>query len=175
VSLLGVVPASGSTTHTRDRQSGGVRSLRRPRGGPRNIAGQRNRGIDRDGFRNRDRRPFRRRSARGSRQHSGRDDQRRGACPIEEELSTVAEAKKQYDRLQPLVQRGAASTSLLDQRRREYETAKARLRAIESKLQDRLIIAPFAGIVGFAQHQRGRTHRAGGPHHHPGRRQRHEA
>jgi membrane fusion protein (multidrug efflux system) len=68
---------------------------------------------------------------------------------IEEERSTVAEAKKQYDRLQPLVQRGAASISLLDQRRREYQTAKARLRAIESKLQDRLIIAPFAGIVGL--------------------------
>jgi len=68
---------------------------------------------------------------------------------IEEERSTVAEAKKQYDRLRPLVQRGAASISLLDQRRREYETAKARLRAIESKLQDRLIIAPFAGIVGL--------------------------
>jgi multidrug efflux pump subunit AcrA (membrane-fusion protein) len=29
------------------------------------------------------------------------------------------------------------------------ETAKARLRAIESKLQDRLIIAPFAGVVGL--------------------------
>jgi membrane fusion protein (multidrug efflux system) len=68
---------------------------------------------------------------------------------IEEERSTVAEAVKQYDRLRPLVQRGAASTSLLDQRRREYETAKARLRAIESKLQDRLIMAPFAGVVGL--------------------------
>ncbi len=68
---------------------------------------------------------------------------------IEEERSTVAEAKKQYDRLRPLVQRGAASISLLDQRRREYETAKARLRAIESKLQDRLVMAPFAGIVGL--------------------------
>ncbi len=68
---------------------------------------------------------------------------------IEEERSTVAEAKKQYDRLRPLVQRGAASISLLDQRRREYETAKARLRAIESKLQDRLVIAPFDGVVGL--------------------------
>ncbi len=68
---------------------------------------------------------------------------------IEEERSTVAEAKKQYDRLRPLVKRGAASISLLDQRRREYQTAKARLRAIESKLQDRLVIAPFAGIVGL--------------------------
>jgi membrane fusion protein (multidrug efflux system) len=68
---------------------------------------------------------------------------------IEEERSTLNEAKKQYDRLRPLVERGAASTSLLDQRRREYETAKARLRAIESKLRDRLIIAPFAGVVGL--------------------------
>ena len=68
---------------------------------------------------------------------------------IEEERSTLTEAKKQYDRLRPLVERGAASTSLLDQRRREYETAKARLRAIESKLRDRLIIAPFDGVVGL--------------------------
>lgn len=68
---------------------------------------------------------------------------------IEEERSTLAEAKKQYDRLRPLVERGAASSSLLDQRRREYETAKARLRATESRLRDRLIIAPFAGVVGL--------------------------
>jgi membrane fusion protein (multidrug efflux system) len=68
---------------------------------------------------------------------------------IEEERSTLAEAKKQYDRLRPLVERGAASTSLLDQRRREYETANARLRATESKLRDRLIIAPFTGAVGL--------------------------
>jgi len=68
---------------------------------------------------------------------------------IEEERSTLNEAKKQYNRLRPLVELGAASTSMLDQRRREYETAKARLRAIESKLRDRLIIAPFAGVVGL--------------------------
>lgn len=68
---------------------------------------------------------------------------------LEEERSTVAEAKKQYDRLRPLVQRGAASESLLDQRRREYETASARLRAVESRLRDRLVIAPFAGRVGL--------------------------
>jgi len=68
---------------------------------------------------------------------------------IEEERSTIAEARKQYDRLRPLVERGAASQALLDQRRREYETALARFRAIESKLQDRLIIAPFSGVVGL--------------------------
>lgn len=68
---------------------------------------------------------------------------------IEEERSTIGEAKKQYDRVRPLVKRGAASQALLDQRRREYETALARLRALESKLQDRLIVAPFSGVVGL--------------------------
>ncbi len=68
---------------------------------------------------------------------------------IEEERSTLAEAKKQYDRLRPLVERGAAAQSLLDQRRREYQTARARLQAIESRLKDRLVIAPFAGTVGL--------------------------
>ena len=68
---------------------------------------------------------------------------------IEEERSTVAEAKKQYDRVRPLAKMGAASKATLDQRRREYETAKARLRAIESRMRDRLIIAPFSGAVGL--------------------------
>ena len=94
---------------------------------------------------------------------------------IEEERSTLAEAKKQYDRLRILVRQGAASKSLLDQRRREYETARARLRATESKLKDRLILGAIFRCCRLAQHQCGSAHRAGGPHHHPGRRQRHEA
>ena len=68
---------------------------------------------------------------------------------IEEELSTVAEAKKQYHRLRQLVQQDVATASQLDEQRMKYETARARLRAIESKMQDRLIIAPFAGVVGM--------------------------
>ncbi len=68
---------------------------------------------------------------------------------LEEELSTLSEAEKQYNRLTPLVERGAASKSLLDQRERELSSARARLRAIESRLQDRLILAPFSGVVGL--------------------------
>jgi membrane fusion protein (multidrug efflux system) len=68
---------------------------------------------------------------------------------LEEALSTVSEAKKQYERVRPLAKRGAASQTLLDERRRGYETARARLRAVESRLQDRLIIAPFSGVVGL--------------------------
>jgi membrane fusion protein (multidrug efflux system) len=68
---------------------------------------------------------------------------------IEAELSTVTEAKKQYDRLRQLVKQDVATQSQLDEQRMKYETARARLRAIESKLQDRLVIAPFAGVVGM--------------------------
>ena len=37
----------------------------------------------------------------------------------------------------------------LDERKREWETARARLAAIESRLADRLIKAPFAGVLGL--------------------------
>src|SRR5688572_27572897 len=41
---------------------------------------------------------------------------------LQEERSTVNEALKQVERLRPLVEQGAASQSLLDQRKREHET-----------------------------------------------------
>lgn len=68
---------------------------------------------------------------------------------LEEARSTLDEAQKQYDRVKPLVARGAAARSQLDEQRRDYDTARARYRAIESRLQDRLIVAPFAGLVGL--------------------------
>jgi membrane fusion protein, multidrug efflux system len=61
------------------------------------------------------------------------------------------EAKKQWERVHALVKSGAASQSLLDQRLREYEAAQARYNAIESRLKDLLLQAPFAGVVGLRQ------------------------
>lgn len=68
---------------------------------------------------------------------------------LDEERANVAEAKKQLDRVRTLQQAGTASQALLDQRQREYSSAVARLRAVESRLNDRLIIAPFSGVVGL--------------------------
>lgn len=68
---------------------------------------------------------------------------------LAEEKSTVAEAEKQYKRLKTLVEQGATATSLLDEQQRVFDTAKARLRAIQSRLDDRLILAPFSGVVGL--------------------------
>ncbi len=68
---------------------------------------------------------------------------------LEEEISRREEALKRYQRVVSLVARGAVSQAQLDERMRELETAEARLRAIESRLQDRLIKAPFSGVVGL--------------------------
>ncbi|HPB76667.1 MAG TPA: efflux RND transporter periplasmic adaptor subunit [Chromatiaceae bacterium] len=61
----------------------------------------------------------------------------------------VAEAERQFDRVKALVTQRAASESLLDERRRDLDAARAQLVAIESRLADRLIKAPFAGVIGL--------------------------
>ncbi len=68
---------------------------------------------------------------------------------LEEARSTLAEARDQYERVRPLAERGFATGTQLDERRREFETAQARYRAVETRLDDRLVIAPFAGVVGL--------------------------
>lgn len=68
---------------------------------------------------------------------------------LAEAQATVAEARAQFERLQSLVKQGTAAQSLLDEQRRNLDTARARLQAIESRLQDHLIRAPFAGVVGL--------------------------
>jgi len=68
---------------------------------------------------------------------------------MEEARATSNESYRQYQRIKPLADEGTAAQSLLDERQREWETARARLAAIESRLADRLIKAPFAGVVGL--------------------------
>jgi membrane fusion protein (multidrug efflux system) len=71
------------------------------------------------------------------------------AAELDEERANLAEAKKQLDRIRALRDAGTASQTLLDQRQREYSAAQARLRGVESRLRDRLIVAPFDGVVGL--------------------------
>lgn len=61
----------------------------------------------------------------------------------------LQEAQRQYDRILDLAERGQESRAMLDQRRRELETAQARLAAVEARLSDRLITAPFDGVLGL--------------------------
>lgn len=68
---------------------------------------------------------------------------------LREARALLAEAQSQYRRVQSLATQGTAAKSLLDERARELQTARARLKAIESRLSDRLIKAPFAGVIGL--------------------------
>ena len=66
------------------------------------------------------------------------------------EAETLAdEARRQFERHEELLSRGSASESMLDERRREWRAAEARLEAVRSRLRDRLVIAPFSGRVGL--------------------------
>ncbi|MCU7843703.1 MAG: efflux RND transporter periplasmic adaptor subunit [Candidatus Thiodiazotropha sp. (ex Monitilora ramsayi)] len=68
---------------------------------------------------------------------------------LEEARANLDEAKRQYRRVKRLQSQGIEAQSLLDQRLREMDTARARLSAIESRLADRLIKAPFSGVLGL--------------------------
>ena len=59
-----------------------------------------------------------------------------------EAQALAEEAERQYQRLRSLVEKGTAAESLLDERRREAETARARVTAVRSRLEDRGLPAP---------------------------------
>ena len=68
---------------------------------------------------------------------------------LKEAQATVSEASRQVNRLRPLVDQGAASRSALDTQNRNLATARAQLDAVKSRLSDRIIAAPFEGVVGL--------------------------
>ncbi|MAZ69344.1 efflux RND transporter periplasmic adaptor subunit [Porticoccus sp.] len=70
---------------------------------------------------------------------------------LEEALSTVKEAERQYRRIKSLVTAKLSTESLLDERQAAFEAAKAKLNATRSRLADRLILAPFDGVLGLRQ------------------------
>jgi membrane fusion protein, multidrug efflux system len=66
-----------------------------------------------------------------------------------EQQSMLEEAERQVERLKPLMERGAASQSAMDTATLNLQTAKARIAAIESRIQERHIVAPFSGKLGL--------------------------
>lgn len=68
---------------------------------------------------------------------------------LQEFRVTVDEARRQYKRVQALGATGTEAESLIDERKRQWEAARARLAAVESRLADRRITASFSGVVGL--------------------------
>jgi membrane fusion protein, multidrug efflux system len=71
------------------------------------------------------------------------------AAQVEEGEANVRDAESQYARILDLEIQGNASQSLLDTRLRELESARSRLSQARARLEDRLIRAPFSGILGL--------------------------
>ena len=65
--------------------------------------------------------------------------------------ATADEAAKQLERIERLVERRAVSQSELDEARRNLNAANAQLRAVQSRQKDRVLVAPFDGVLGFRQ------------------------
>jgi len=68
---------------------------------------------------------------------------------LEQAISALDEAERQYARLKSLQKSKLTTEAQLDQQKGVVDAATAQLRAVQSRLQDRLILAPFDGVVGL--------------------------
>ena len=70
---------------------------------------------------------------------------------VAEAEANLREARSQFERFTDLVRQGNSSESVLDVRTRELEAAQSRLMAAKARLEDRMITAPFDGVLGIRQ------------------------
>lgn len=70
---------------------------------------------------------------------------------LEEAQATYLETRQQYQRLVGLVEAGTVPRSQLDAQVAARDAARARVDSIRARLADRVITAPFDGVLGFRQ------------------------
>lgn len=70
---------------------------------------------------------------------------------LAEARANLDDAEKQLQRLEDLASRGLAPVSELDVARSRAQASAARLNTVVARLRDRLIQAPFSGLLGFRQ------------------------
>lgn len=75
--------------------------------------------------------------------------QREQVALVEAAEATYEEARRQLERIERLARDNAVSQSELDEAQRNAESAEANLRAVQSRQADRVLIAPFDGVLGF--------------------------
>ena len=75
--------------------------------------------------------------------------QREQVALVESAEASVEEASRQLDRVSRLAQANAVSQSELDRAQRDLDSAEANLRALQSRQKDRVLVAPFDGVLGF--------------------------
>jgi len=68
---------------------------------------------------------------------------------LSEARATLREAQRELDRTRDLTERGIAPQARLDEARSNFERARARVTALEARVADRIIRAPFDGVIGL--------------------------
>lgn len=68
---------------------------------------------------------------------------------LAEARAALTSATREYDRFKELGERGFAPKARLEQAQAAYDQARARVAALESRMADRTIRAPFAGVMGL--------------------------
>lgn len=85
------------------------------------------------------------------------------SADLTEARATLREARRELDRVDDLIERGIAPRQRLDEAQAALERASARVNSIEAQLADRIIRAPFSGVVGLREVSVGSLVRPGDP------------
>ena len=68
---------------------------------------------------------------------------------LSEAQTALDDARRQLERVRQLTANNLVSQSDLDDAESRVETASARLQGVVANMQDRVIVAPFSGVLGF--------------------------
>ncbi len=85
------------------------------------------------------------------------------AAGLSEARTTLREANRDLTRVNDLIARGVVPQQRQDEARAAVERAQARVASIEAQLADRIVRAPFSGVVGLREVSPGELIRPGDP------------
>ncbi len=71
------------------------------------------------------------------------------SADLEEARASLEAARRDYDRFRELGEKGFAPVQRVEAARAGFEQAEARVRALQARIADRTIRAPFAGVMGL--------------------------
>tara|TARA_R110002124_G_scaffold20645_10_gene80573 strand:+ start:1737 stop:2858 length:1122 start_codon:yes stop_codon:yes gene_type:complete len=85
------------------------------------------------------------------------------AAGLREARTTLREANRDLTRVNDLIARGVVPQQRQDEARAAVDRAQARVASIEAQLADRIVRAPFSGVVGLREVSLGELIRPGDP------------
>lgn len=83
------------------------------------------------------------------------------AALVDAAEATANEARQRFERTRQLASERTVSKAALDEAERDLNAANAQLRAVQSRQKDRVLVAPFDGVLGFRMVSVGSYVRAG--------------